>query len=630
MADKELTVYVVDMAAPEARHYMYDTLAGKLLRGLKTDYVSVVAFHDTRTNHQLAHTGKFQGVNVVVDFETPSFEQIQTTRDTLDAPLDTQSACDAFQALVFSVSLFQPTRKKVFTRNIVLLTSAESPMASFSAEKAAAVPNLLAEMPVNLYVVLAEAKLDKWDNWTALAAKFTKGLVMDAAQARRVTQLDPPLRKTRPLPVYKGEMRLGANFDKVLHDQSYDPEMDDGCLNFKVEVYPAAKSEVSASGAHEYVVDNDQVVRIERRTKHFVWERNFQGERTSHPEKEEVDEKLFDKVDVEAASFVPGFKFSNFDLIALDDNLMDAAKLQFGLELDVIGLLPVAAVPYFYFTDEALYVVPEKSSSVKNLLAYSAFCDAAHEMGLALLARFVRKQAKEIEVGAMFPVKIKKGTDTTNAFIYIRLPYKEDEKIGKFPKLAAKEAKKGAKKEESAMDKLMEEFVELKTLDEQDTDKSVIDNYKVVMTQADSSKLPLPPQFRSDNPFLCNSPGHNKYGRYLRKILLSSLDAKDWIKHFQNPRFVEDNLREGEPFTNFLNLGNALEVSSSVDPKWLYELSARANEVSKRLVKELGVAYVRKEDVKKRKVKRDGPRLQTKGDYGADEGNYDAVPDFDF
>lgn len=650
MADKELTVFVVETGPTidgGDYHYVFDTLAGKLLKGLKTDYVSVVVFNSSVTDHALEHTGKFRGINVLADFETPSYSQLQAIRAHLDDPGEPDpEASDAFQSLIFSISLFEKTKKKVFTRNIVVVTSSELPLTSYTPEKAGAIPGLLKDLDINLIVIGTDfgAQSDTEQSWFHIASQFSTNHIFNSAEAKKITQLCPPVRKTRPMPAYRGEFRLGADISKVIHDSSCVAEQDNLCLTFRVEVYPAAKAEVLSLGAHEYLVDSDKVVRVERKTEHFIWQKNFQGERDEHLEKDEVDDKKFDKVGVDGKTFTPGFKFSNFDLIALDDDLMAAAKLNLSSEFDIIGFVKAESVPYAYFTDESFFVVPEKSASLKNLLSYAAFAEALYEKGIAPIARFVRKQAKEVEIGPMFPVKVKNGEEFTYCYIMIRFPFKEDEKIGHFPKLGlgsvVKKDPEDSNKEvdETEINKLMENFIESKTfvgedeLDETKDYKTIIDNYKVTLKGSNSSKLPLPPKVESTNKVLCSSPGVNKFSVYLRKLLIKSLLVQEFEAFANNPNFIQQNIREGDDsFTNLFNLENCLSVNStSPSQKWLSELASKSGNSSKRLLKELGIEYIRKADLKKKKSKKDPSILQAKGDYGADEGKYDAVPDFDF
>lgn len=644
MADKELTVFVVEAGLPsDAYHYVYDVLALKLLKGLKTDYVSVVAFKSSVTSNALEHTGKFRGINVLADFETPSYNQLQSVKAHLDNSGTPESdASDAFQSLIFSVSLFEKTKKKAFTRNIVLVTSAGSSLDSYTEEKARGIPNLVKDLNIKLVVIGAGfgGHSETEQNWQNIAEQFASHHILNTKEAKDVSQLHPPVRKTRPLSIYKGELRLGADISKVLHDPSYVAEHDSLCLAFRVEVYPAAKSEVLSQGGHEYLIDNGNVVRVERKTNHFIWKKNFQGEREEHLENDEVDDKKFDKVSVDGNTFTPGFKFSNYDLIALDEDLMSAAKLEVTSEFDILGFVAADSIPYAYFTDEAFFVVPEKGSSQRNLLNHTAFAEALYDKGIAPLARFVRKQAKEVDVGPLFPVKVKMGHSFTFGYMFVRLPYKEDEKIGHFPSLSEETVKDDTDVKEasdaSALNKSMEEFIESKTYsgeDEMDDTrdyKTVIDNFKVTLKASDSSKLPLPPNSKHDDKFLCSSPGANKFAVYLRKILIKCLLERDLSSFADDPKFLQKFVREDDPkFTNLLNLENSLAVNSATTSQdWLSKILDSSSKSSKRLLSELEVKYVRKADLKKQKTKKGSMVLQARGNYGADEGNYDEVPDF--
>ena len=646
MADKELTVFVVDVGPymhKDSYEYLFETTATKLLKGLKTDYVSVVAFHSHETNHQLELTGKFRGINVLVDFEAPSFSQLKKLREVL-VPQDSieNEASDSFQSLVFSISLFQETKKKAFKRNIVVITSSESLMPSYTQEKIDALPNLLSDLGINLIVIGTDFKPSNpkkvEQNWLEIGKKFGQYYLLGKKEAYDVLRYSPPVKKTRPMPLYKGELRLGADFAQMMAEKHYDPSEDDTCLVWQVEVYPAAKSETNTQNLHEYLVDGDKAVRIERNTKKFIWEKNFQAKTDELIAEEDADDKQFDKVYLDHETTVPGFKFSNFDLIALDSDLQEAAKLKLTSEFDIFSFLKVSSLPYSYFTDETSFIVPEKSSSFKNTLIHFAFCQTLYEKGIAPVARFVRKQAKEVEVGALVPVKVKYGATFSYCYIFVRLPFKEDEKIGNFAKLLQRQKEDHDKTNDDASkkDSLMDDFINMRTyvgdddLDETKDFKSTIDNFKVTMKTSESSKLSLPMTFKSSDPFLCNSPATNKFSFYLRKALLRSLEIEDWVTYCQDERFVEKVLRENQHSTNLFNLENALLTNSTAPLKWLKEKADTSHTTSKRLVEAFDIKYVRKIDVKKSKGNKNDVIFQQKGNYGADEGDYDAVPDFDF
>lgn len=650
MADKEATVFVVDLAPTltgEECGYLFDTIATKLMKGLKTDYISVVAFHSSGTRHALAETGKFRGINVLVDFETPSYKQLQQLKKELVPNKDQIPECsDGFQALVFSVSLFEQTRKKAFKRNIVVITSSDSPMKSFSESKAAALPNLIKDLALNLVVIGADFNSSKPStverDWDLIAQQFDQGHILSVKEASKLSTYFPAVKKTRPMPTYRGDLRFGSDFSKIVNDKNYDPSEDDSCLVWQVEVYPAAKSDILSRNLHDYIVDGDKVVRVERITKPYVWEKDFQNIGELFDD-ENADDRKCDKIFLADEDTVPGFKFSNFDLLALDSDLRDASRLEISSDFDIFGFLKISSIPYSYFTDEASFVVPEKSSSFKNTLTHFAFCQALYKQRIAAIARLVRKQAKEIEIGAMVPVKVKEGSEFSYCYIFIRLPFKEDEKIGNFPRLAEKteeiQRAKISTEAQSAVsktDELMDEFVNAWTLadtedlGEPEDYKTTINNYKVTMKGSDSSKLNLPTSVKNTDPFICNSFGSNKYSNYLKKALLKSLEVSDWTRFCQEPKFVELALKESKDATNFMNLENALIVNSNACLNWLKEMSLGSQVTGKRLIKELDIKYLRKVDLKKKKVTKNEAIYEQKGNYGADEGNYGSVPDFGF
>lgn len=651
MAEKELTVFLLDASVLSSSYkYVFDTLASKLLKGLKTDFVTVATFHSATTNHASAETGKFKGIDILLDFETVTFETLQKLQqklystDILNANMLEESA-DVVQTVLFALTLFGPTKRKVFTRNILVVTHADPHVLAKSVENIVSIPKFYAEFPVSFNVVVSTNGLAPVHDsiLQKITNAFPESLVFTTAEALGLLDVHPPIRKTRPVAMYMGDMRFGSDFARVIDDETYRCENDDSCVSFRVELYPAAKSDITFLDSHEYVVDTQRnIVRLERNTTNFIWEKNFQGNQQTEEIATADPEKQFDKVTVDLNSLTPAFKFSNYDLIALDDDLLQATKLPLFSSFDIFGFIAVSKIPYELFTGESFYIVPEKASSLRNTVSFLAFIEALHVRESAALCRFVRKQGKEVEVGAAFPVKIKCALGYTNCFVFVRLPYKEDEKIGRFPPLTASDedlVTENDTKKAAAIGLLMDDFVNDKTYESDDDldediavtkDKSVIENFKVTMKTSENSKLALPPKHKSTNPLLCSSPSANRYQTYMRKILMKSLSTDDWVQHFDSPNFIKENLRDLEDFTNFFNLQNCLTVNSGAsNPDWLLKMNEKSLVKSKRLAKELEAGYVRKAETKKPKIDKKATLYQ-RGNYGADEGTYDEIPEFDF
>lgn len=626
MAEKELTVFVVDLhpSAKQSHDYLFDVLAGKLLKGLKTDYISVLAYHSPRTEHKLAEKGVFPGIEVLVDFEVPTYDLLANLKKTLTPNESWESSqSDSFQSLIFSLSLLEETKKKAFTRNVVVLTAETSPLESLNEEKADGIPRLLQGLNVNLITVIAGAKTETGlsNRWSLMNSAFSKFVLLTSAEAQRVAKSESSNKKVRPMSIYRGELRFSANFQDIIDQRAYNAEADDCALAWPVEVFPAAKKDVTSTSMHDYLLENGELIRLERKSTHYVWSKNDEYQRPEYPEDEDVDSKKFDKVAVESKDFTSGFKFSNFDLIALDEDLMDSARLKIFTAFDILGFVKQANIPQAYLTGESFFVVPEKSASLRTSLNHSAFVKAIYELKAAALARFVRKQAKEIELGVLFPIKVDDGGTFSHNFLLIRLPFKEDEKIGNFPPLQA------SNDLESDASSLMEQFIKSQTyLGGETKDNYPLVSKRVTMRTSENSKLPLPGSEETD-PFLVSSPAQARFTRYMKTILVKSLTADNLDDFFQQKEFVNNVLRDSPHFTNFLNMANCLGLSLETD--WLSKLQTPSKNFAKRLVDELDVSYVRKADIKKRKPGKseDG---YTKGNYGADEGQYDEVPDFGF
>lgn len=630
MADKELTAFVVDLNpnAIASHYYLYDVLAAKLLKGLKTDYISVLAFHSPHTEHKLADKGVFPGIQVLCDFETPAYDQLAKLKKSLVPNEDwSDTLSDGFQALIYSLSLFENTKKKVFTRNIVLLTSQDSPLNSLTEEKAEGILKLLQDLSMNL--VISVVDLDKlssrYTQWTSISSSFSKFVIVPSEEANLAARNVPPLRKTRPMPVYKGELRFGSNFKELIELNSYNAKADENALAWSVEVYPASKKDVASLSLHDYILDDGKPIRLERRSHHYMWSKNEEYQRPEYPDEEDVDTKKFDKVDVEVRDLTAGFKFSNFDLIALDEDLKESATLKIFSSFDIFGFIELLAIPHAYLTGETFFVVPEKSVALRGTLNHATFAKTLYDLKTAALTRFVRKQAREVELGCMMPVKIQDGESFSYNFILARLPFKEDEKIGNFPALNDSDAK--IKKE---LTTLMEELIESRTYyDDEKIAPGVLKNYKATMKTSDSAKLPLPQKGLNDK-FLVPSPSQVRFQRYLKSVLMKSLDAKDLNEFLQQKDFAKNVLRDKGNFTNFFNITNCLSGSSTLDSEWLEKLSLSTKNICKRIVEELDISFIRKADIKKKKQTKSGELTIAKGYYGADEGDYDAIPDFGF
>lgn len=649
MADKEITTFVVDVSSSMGAtrllrlvldldfglKYLYDLVAAKALRGRKTDYVTVVAVHSARTDNPYAGDA-FQQIEVVCERAVPTYDLLRRLRRTLmpnatpNSAYNQDSLGDCFEGVVLAVLLLKETLKQKFIRNIVLISNGESTITSFVLPIAEATYSAFAKLAVNLMVIGIDFDRRTGDanvaQWTKICREHG-GTLLTGEQAVEAYLYHPPMRTVRPLRAFKGQLRFGADHEQLLKSDDlesiYRPELSLWSLCLNVECYPAAKVELLPS-AHSYVVDADAVLRVGQKREYFV---------DDAPPRPVND---YDRV--------PGFKYSNSDLIALDDGLARAATLHTVEGIDVMGFLNQDSFPYAYLTEEAFYVVPENAPATRSVLGFGAFCQALLDLNCYAVVRYVHKADAEVRMCILLPLKVAKG----DAFVYtcsmVRIPFREDEKIGRFPFLAPKGEAESAMKYPSAdTNALMESFILAKDLGGS-APRHKVDIAKTVLTATRTSLLPRVSQQPGDpdSLLLSPSPAIHKYNLNLRRMIVASLEVDSLRAVLDDHDFVAKFLVSNEDArlanasarpTNLFNLSNVLLTMEPAHRDWLTLIDRQAAPIAATLLQQLDVRYVTKEEAD-RGVNRQKPlgdlfKRNPQGTFGADEGEYDEMPDID-
>lgn len=683
MADKEVTVFVVDLtpgrapaelgptlpgvsalpkvsilsalsdalpkvsglSALSVDKLLWEVLAAKALRGRATDYVSVVTCHAATTNNALAGAGKYQNIDVVADMVVPTYSLMKQLRTQLvpnPAPVADDES-DLFLAVIVGLSLLQPTASKKFIRNVVVLTPGSGSMPSFTEETVPVMARTIDLLAVKLVVlVLVPSDHENYKKWAQLCHDVNGSLVDPSLV------LAPPVKRVRPLSLFKGSVQLAS-------------------LGFDVEVYPMVKAADLLPKSHlylagskviressNYIVDRsarDREKVKDEKVKDDTGEKADSREEDSDREKEyDSDDHSFNKKTVSKGDWESGFKYSNYDLIATPKQLLDLATLQSDASIDIMGFVKADLLPYAFYTDDSSYVVPRNLGSERNNLAFEAFCGALLELDSVAVVRYVKQRAKDFQIAALIPMKVAREENSPiHAFSLIRLPYKEDVKIGKFPGLTRITTTSGKPLESeddqvlkfpnASINKSMENFILARDLDQNqplDVDKHTYKNFKATMTPSDLSQLPLPISFNLedtvDDKLNASSPASHKFNQYLMKTIQNSLDHDDLNEFLTDPDFIKKNLVESnDPSNNMFTLSNILKVNTLVTNDWLDNINQQAIPHAKEVIDKLGIRYVDREEYnktrKKKKLATEAP-AKSKGNFGANE-EYGEVPEFD-
>lgn len=655
MPPKECTVFVVDLGPSMANSngpttdlhlglsYLYDVVLTKVLKQRKTDYVSVVACHSNTTQNPFAEKQGFLHINVIADTVVPSYSTLKDIHQEITPnpnPIDEQNDGDVFQGILVALSLLKPlgTSNNVI-RNIIIITNGRSGVSSFEGRIADGAANAIKEL--NISVVLNAIGFNTPHNeetekirhkWTETVLNYPNGKVIDALEAYKATKFSPPIKKTIPIRQFRAHLLFGSV--PTIEDSTEAPS---NALSFEIEAFPAVKQDTGSLTANEYIIDKQNgPQKLKRERESYIYATKEPPK--SIEEETSEDRSSSEKIPVEQGEWTTGFKFSNFDLIAVEHELAEAAKLKTSPAIDIVGFLFTEKLPYAYLIGESLYLLPQKDGGLRNLLGFNTLVQTLIDLKACALVRFVKKLDDEVQMGVLLPTRVILDKSFIYTFILTRVPFKEDEKIGRFPQLTyikdledAKTEKKSKKMKPPTenINDLMEQFITAKTIDE--TKKGPvtdITNLKASLETNDTVSYPLPGNV-SDSKLNASSPALNKISNVLKKIIIKSLGSKSVADFLANDSFIKDNLVEKDPdYTNFFNFGNILLVNSQDQSNWLSELNRGAKPIVNKLIEEIDIEYIKKEDFKRRKRKnRESEGFNKRGDYGADAGDYGEVPD---
>lgn len=712
MASKEITSYIVDLSPTMGRkgpgrrqtdlevglEYLYDSLMDKVLRGRKTDYVTVIACHSEVTKHPFSRESSFQNIEVVCNHKAPTYDDLEELSRKLvpRASEVSEEEGDCFESMLVGVGMMKNTKGLKFIRNIVLITNGESSIKGFEGPVAEATKKVVLDLDINVRLIgvnfgaeRGEPKPTFENDWRKALAGYVHSQYIRAESAVERIKRKPPIRRVRPDKTFKGTLGFGKRGDS----DTLGSIEEEGSIGFGVEVYPAVKIEKPASGNQYFVDENTgSFDRIKSRTEYYVnlkTDQDAEGGSEEQEEKANIDkneeerEKGADKVTVQKEECTKGFKYSNYDLLTIDEDLEKACKLPCNPGFDVIGFVKREKIPYAYLLGETQYVVPGSDCGYGNLINFNSFCRSLIETDNYVVTRLMQKQ-DEVKVCIMIPRIIKKGNSFMYCGVLMRLPFKEDEKVGRFPSLtqittssgkqyrsrdygfqeesqtqtlnesqedvdAEGKSEKGEDKSQVQMDlsifpdkrtnMLMEQFIMSKNIDSEEESQisldekrknkePVLENEKVTMTSNDHAEGAK--ERGTADPMgmlLASSPAIYKYNSNLKKFVFKSMHMEGNLDSFWREsniveKVIKDEMKKEPAYTNFFNLSNILSLNSSLSDE-LVKHNHRSVPIARELVEVLGVKHSSETETasssKRQKISQD---LEKRGNLRNNYGNY--------
>lgn len=602
---KEITCFVIDLALRPwgdtqkseqdagseeipGLDYFYDSMIKKIMKARKTDYVSIIACHSSITNNSFSDNKEFEGINVICNKVVPTYSTLKQYKDMLKPTEAQPEQGDCVKAMLVAIAMMQPDIKLKFIRNIVLITDGGEEITSFDTPLLEASIQSVNNNNINVFIIgidfghseSSDRKKHNEEKWMQLLESYENGKFIDSSKISNILKYVPPLKRVKPIRSYQGQMKFGGDPKSLEYSDSLKGE-EFAPVSFNVDVFPAARPE-KLTNAHQYHVKDDVIQKTKSEVHHYI---------TVDKSKEREEGVEIEKVPIDKQEIVSGFKFSNYDLLAMLEDLKKDSILPVSSSMDILGFIHKDDLPIAFFTLESNYILPSDGPT-KNFVGFSAFCQSLIETDSIVLLRYVAKDVDfskgtaEVQICGGIPCKLKINQQYVFGLSMVRLPFREDEKMGRFPfLLPKKEFETDEPKyydEDEINEELMEKFVLSKDLDSvknESRDPYLIDNKKLTLTANEGISNVVESQ-DTDSKLLINSPALRKYDSNLTKIIKKSL-SKDMNEFLSDPEFISNHMVEQS--SNLFNLSNVLRRLEADD--WLVELNERAYLPTKRLTK---------------------------------------------
>ncbi|KAJ5156081.1 hypothetical protein N7492_008884 [Penicillium capsulatum] len=446
MADKEATVYIVDVARSmgECHHgrsvtdldwamqYVWDRITTTVATGRKTATVGVVALRTDDTSNDLHEDSNYSNISVLFNIGQVLMPDIRRLQDSFK-PSHTNRG-DAISALVIAIQMIRIYCKKLkYKREIVLVTNGTGSMNQEGLEN---IKDIIKEENIKLTVLGADfddadfgVKEEDKDELKLSNETLLHDLVEDSEKPcqSRIGTLEaaieelqiPRIKHTKSMPSFKGFLQLG------------DSSKYETALRIPVERYfrtyvakpPTASSFVLRSEIAPNQESEGGPSQVPGEGGGLV---NVRTSRTYHITDESAPGG---KVDVERDDLAKGYEYGRtaVPINQMDENITNLETLA-GLEL--MGFVRNDQYDRYLHMSNTNVIIPQRAND-KASLALSSFIHALFEIENYAVARLVTKESKPPLIVLLAP-SIEAEYE---CLIEVQLPFAEDVRSYRFPPL---------------------------------------------------------------------------------------------------------------------------------------------------------------------------------------------------
>lgn len=433
MAEKEASVFMIDLGQSMSRkrhdreqsdldyslQYVWDKITNIIYLGRKGLFVGVIGFRTNTTKNDMQDEGGYENITVIQTIQNMEMQQLKRLPDQL-VPSRTDSG-DALSAVILGVDMIMKhCRHLKFTKRLYLITNASGALDPDDIEQTAA---QIKQNDIQLTVLGIDfddpeygfkeenKPFQKQQNEESLKRLVDLSSGVYATMQEAIEGLARPhVKLTKPIPSYKGQLRLG------------DPANYDTAITIDIERYPkvmirrppTASSYVFKEGVPSQQpaeTDGDNLATVRNAYTYSV-----------------VDpEAPSGKKDVPREDLAKGYEYGR-TAVHISEADEAITKLNTEQSYEIIGFLPQENVERYIFLGPTHMIVSQKLND-KAAYALSSLIHALFEVGSVAVARLVKKDMSEPQLVLLSPMI----TEDIECLIENDVPFAEDLRTYRFP-----------------------------------------------------------------------------------------------------------------------------------------------------------------------------------------------------
>ena len=433
MADKEATIYVIDVARSMGKkhngreksdldwalQWVYDKIAGVVFTGRKTLQIGVLGLGTDRAAHAMGddesyrHISELQPISQILLPELQRLPKVLRSSQTDDR--------DIVSAIIIAVDMMSRHCKHLkFKKKIFVVTNAVG--SQIDPDDVETVAKQFKDNNIELVVLGVDfddmeygfkeedKPKEKKQNEEILKQLVDLSGGQFGTMQEAIDGLSrPELKSVRPTPTYRGQLRLG------------DPTQYDTALFIDVERYmkvsvrrpPTASAFVNRPNGNAEADENDNLQSVNNIYKYRVKGEQYEG-----------GEKVLQREEL-----ARGYEYGR-TAVSISESEQNITKYGTEAAYDILGFIPADNVERYMLMDNANMVVAQKGND-KAAMALSSLIHSLFELGSVAIGRLVKKDMTEPILTVLSPLV----EPDFEALIENVLPFAEDIRSYRFPPL---------------------------------------------------------------------------------------------------------------------------------------------------------------------------------------------------